>query len=161
MRRRTFIAGIGGAATWPMVAFALPVMGALAVPGLAQGQQRDKLYRIGIPNTFPPSTWRAFPSSQAFLAGLHDLGYDEGRNLALEFRTTNGDMKRILDVSAEVAALNVNVIFKDTCGVALNAAMQATKTIPIVVAACNDDMVETGIIKSLAHPGGNVTGLNK
>jgi putative ABC transport system substrate-binding protein len=70
-------------------------------------------------------------------------------------------MKRIFEVSAEVAALNVNVIFKDTCGVALNAAMKATRTIPIVVAACNDDMIETGIIKSLAHPGGNVTGLNK
>jgi hypothetical protein len=81
MRRRTFIAALGGAAAWPVVAsaVALLVVGALAAPGLAQGQQKEKLYRIGIPNVFPPSTWRAFPSSQAFLAGLHDLGYDEGR----------------------------------------------------------------------------------
>jgi putative ABC transport system substrate-binding protein len=105
--------------------------------------------------------WRSFPGSQAFLAGLHDLGYDEGRNIALEFRTTGGDPTRLPDVTAEVVALNVDVIFKDTCGAGLNAAMQATKTIPIVVAACNDDMIETGIITSLAHPGGNLTGLNK
>jgi putative ABC transport system substrate-binding protein len=65
------------------------------------------------------------------------------------------------EIAAEVVALNVDVIFENVCGASVNAALQATKSIPIVVAACNDDMVETGLVASLAHPGGNVTGLNK
>jgi ABC transporter substrate binding protein len=108
----------------------------------------------------PQSTWRALPATQAFLSGLHDLGYDEGRNFAIEYRWTEGDLKRLPAIAAEVVVLNVDVISQNTCGAGLNAARQATKTIPIVVAACDDDMTETGIIGSLARPGGNVTGLN-
>jgi ABC-type uncharacterized transport system substrate-binding protein len=70
-------------------------------------------------------------------------------------------LKRLPEVAAEVVALNVDLIFRDVCGGATNAAMRATKTIPIVVVACNDDMIETGLVASLAHPGRNLTGLNK
>lgn len=142
-------------------AIALLIMSALAVPGAAQGQHAEKMYRIGMISLLSESTWRALPTSQALLSQLHDLGYDEGRNFAIEYRWTEGDLKRLPAVAAEVVALKVDVLFHNVCGVGLNAAMQATKTIPIVVAACNDDMIETGVIASLAHPGGNVTGLNK
>jgi putative tryptophan/tyrosine transport system substrate-binding protein len=131
-----------------------------AVSSLAHAQQSGKIKRIGMIATVPPATWRTLPSVQAFLSGLHDLGYDENQNFTIEFRWTN-DVKRMPDIAAELVALNVDVIYRDVCGAATNAAMQATKTIPIVVAACNDDMIETGLVASLAHPGGNLTGLNK
>jgi putative ABC transport system substrate-binding protein len=118
------------------------------------------MYRIGMVSLLSESTWRALPTSQALISELHNLGYDEGRNFEIKYRWTD-DAKRLPAVAAEVVALNVDVLFHNVCGVGLNASMQATKTIPIVVAACNDDMIETGVIASLAHPGGNVTGLNK
>ncbi len=95
------------------------------------------------------------------LAGLRDLGYEEGRNIAIEFRSAEEKWERLPDLAAELVGLKVDVLVVGVCEAALNAARQATSTIPIVVAACNDDMVETGIITSLAHPGGNVTGLSK
>ena len=140
---------------------ALLVVASFALSGAVHAQQTGKIWHIGMNSFIPLSTWRTLPTSQAFLAGLHDLGYDEGRNIALDVRSVEQDWKRMPSVTAEIVALNVDVIFVNVCGVSLNSAMQATKTIPIVVAACNDDMIETGIIASLAHPGGNVTGLNK
>jgi ABC-type uncharacterized transport system substrate-binding protein len=132
-----------------------------ALSATVHGQQGEKVYRIGMISFIPLWTWRTLPTTQAFLAGLHDLGYDEGRNIALEFHSADGDPKRLPDIVADLVGLKVDVIFRDVCGAGTNAAIQATKTIPIVVAACNDDMVETGDIASLAHPGGNVAGLNK
>jgi putative ABC transport system substrate-binding protein len=131
-----------------------------AASSLGHAQQSGKIKRIGMISAVPPATWRTLPSTQAFLSGLHDLGYDENQNFTIEFRWTN-DVKRMPDIAAELVGLNVDLIYRDVCGAALNAAMQATKTIPIVVAACNDDMIETGLVASLAHPGGNLTGLNK
>jgi putative tryptophan/tyrosine transport system substrate-binding protein len=140
---------------------ALLVVGTFALSGLTYGQQARKVQHIGMISVLPLSTWRELPTSKAFLAGLHDLGYDEGRNFTLDYRSSEGDFNRLPEVAAEVVGLKVDVIVQNVCGSSLNAARQATKTIPIVVASCNDDMVETGIIASLAHPGGNVTGLNK
>jgi putative tryptophan/tyrosine transport system substrate-binding protein len=133
----------------------------LLASSVAHAEHSEKIKRIGMISTISPATWRALPGVHALLSGLHDLGYDEGRDFVIEYRWTEGDVKRLPDIAAEIVALNVDVIFRDVCGVALNAALEATKTIPIVVGACNDDMVETGIIKSLARPGGNLTGLNK
>jgi putative tryptophan/tyrosine transport system substrate-binding protein len=134
----------------------------LALPSVTYGQQGGKIWRIGMISTLPPATWRALPGTPALLSGLHDLGYDEGRNFTIEYRWTEGDLNRLPAIAAEVVALNVDVIFRDVCGAVTDAVMQATKTIPIVVAACNYDMIEAGgMVASLAHPGGNLTGLNK
>jgi ABC-type uncharacterized transport system substrate-binding protein len=165
MRRREFIARLGGA--WRVVArsfaFTTATASALLFLGTAFGeaQQQTKMYRIGMVATLPLSVWRQLPTSQAFLSGLHDLGYDEGRNFTLEYRSIDGNWERLPEVAKEVVTQKVDVIVQNVCGAALDAAREATKTIPIVVAACNDDMVESGIIANLAHPGGNVTGLNK
>jgi putative ABC transport system substrate-binding protein len=105
--------------------------------------------------------WRDLDSSKAFLSGLDDLGYIEGKDFAIEFGWAEGELNRLPAIAADLVARKVDVLYPNVCGATLNAAMQATRTIPIVVAACNDDMVELGTIKSLAHPGGNVTGLNK
>jgi putative ABC transport system substrate-binding protein len=148
VRRRDFIKVIvGSLAVWPLVAHA---------------QQGSKIHRIGmISPSLPLSTWRESSFVREFLAGLHDLGYEEGRDIAIEFRSVEGNWERLPDIAAELVGLRVDVLMSSVCGATLNAAMRATNTIPIVVGACNDDMVETGIIASLAHPGGNVTGLSK
>jgi putative tryptophan/tyrosine transport system substrate-binding protein len=70
-------------------------------------------------------------------------------------------LDRLPDIAAQLVALPVDVLIASVCGAPLDAAMQATKTLPIVVAACDDDMVEIGVVASMAHPGGNVTGLTK
>src|SRR5262249_7289031 len=98
----------------------------------------------------PLSMWRESPFVRAFLAGLRDLGYEEGRNIAIEFRSAEENWERLPDIAAELVALKVDVLISNVCGATLTAAMRATNTIPIVVGACNDDMVETGIIASLA-----------
>ena len=147
MRRREFITLIGGAASLPLI---------------ARAQQGGKIHRIGmISASVPLSMWRETSFIREFLGALHDLGHEEGRDLAIEFRSAEGNWERLPHIAAELVGLKVDVLVSSVCGAPLNAAMRATNTIPIVVAACNDDMVETGIIASLAHPGGNVTGLSK
>jgi putative ABC transport system substrate-binding protein len=129
---------------------------------VASAQQVKKLPRIGlIWATTPVATWREAPAGKNFLKGLHDLGYEEGRNIVIEFRSAEGHWERLPGIADQLVALKVDVLVSGVCGAPLNAARQATSTIPIVVAACNDDLVETGIIASLARPGGNVTGLSK
>jgi putative ABC transport system substrate-binding protein len=131
----------------------------LALSSAAYAQQ-EKIPRVGfIGASASLSVMRTF--FQPFIANLRNLGYEEGRNIALEFRSAEGHPERLLAIAAELVALKVDVLDVGVCGAPLNAARQATKTIPIVVNVCNDDMVETGIIASLAHPGGNVTGLSK
>jgi ABC transporter substrate binding protein len=148
MRRREFITLIGGAAA--------------SLPLIARAQQGGKIHRIGmISASVPLSMWRETTFIRDFLGGLHDLGHEEGRDIAIEFRSAEGNWELLPDIAAELVGLKVDVLVSSVCGAPLNAAMRATNTIPIVVAACNDDMVETGIIASLAHPGGNVTGLSK
>jgi len=95
--------------------------------------------------------------SPAFMQGLRDLGYVEGKNIALVFRTTEGKNERYSDLVAELVRLKVDVIVTPGFSTAL-AASRATKTIPIVMAS-NPDPVELDLVASFAHPGGNVTGL--
>jgi putative tryptophan/tyrosine transport system substrate-binding protein len=143
------------------------VAAALLTTGIIAGsagnaQQGGKIPRIGlIWATTPLATWRENPTSQGFLNGLHDLGYEEGRNIIVELRSAEGHWERLPDIADQLVGLKVDVLVSAVCGAPLDAARQATSTIPIVVAACNDDPVETGIIASLARPGGNVTGLTK
>jgi putative ABC transport system substrate-binding protein len=137
---------------------------ALVVMGMggALAQPPVKTYRLGmLAVSLPPGQWRSAPQMRSFLEGLQQLGYVEGRNLAVEYRSAESKMERFPELATELVALNVDVLWVPTCGAELTAAMRATTTIPIVVAACSDDMVGAGIVQSLAHPGGNVTGIQK
>ena len=126
----------------------------LAATALAWAQPPAKVYRIGVILTsVTTSKWRALPNWQAFQDGLRQLGYVEGQNLVFESRSAEGKLDRLPGVAAELVALKPDVIIASTCGAPLDTVRRATTTIPIVVAA--------GIVASLAHPGGNITGQQK
>lgn len=140
----------------------LVLVGLLAAPIIAFAQPPQKIHRIGLLATgASPSAWRALPNWHLFLEGVRELGYVEGKNLVIEFRTAEGKLDRLPDVAAELVGSKPDVILIATCGAPLDAARRATNTIPIVVAACTGDMVATGIVASLARPGGNITGQQK
>lgn len=103
--------------------------------------QQHSVPLVGIIATSTPmATWRQSGFAQAFLKGLHDRGYEEGRNIAVEYRSAEGNWQRLPAIAAELVGLNVDVLVSATCGAALDAARQATSTVPIVVAVCNDDI---------------------
>ena len=123
---------------------------------LAQAQQAKKIPRIGyLSGRGDPST--PDPLVEAFRQGLRDLGYIEGKNILVEYRYAEGKLDRIPSLVAELVQLKVDVLVSATPG-AIRAAKQATKTIPIVMLT-NVDPVATGIVVSLARPGGNITGV--
>jgi putative ABC transport system substrate-binding protein len=119
----------------------------------AQAQQTTKIPRIGYLSGTSPEA----PSIEAFRRALRDLGYIEGKNLLFEYRDTGVTQDRIPGLIAELVQLKVDVLVVST-GAMIRAAKQATKTIPIVMVT-TEDPVATGLIDSLARPGGNVTGL--
>ena len=127
---------------------------ALCVP--AEAQQRTKTPRIGLLTTLSAAALSDW--IEAFRQGLHELGYVEGQNLAIDYRY--GDLKRdrLLDLSADLIRLKVDIIVTVGSG-GTRAAKAATSTIPIVMAS-DDDPVGNGFVASLARPGGNVTGLS-
>lgn len=128
----------------------------------ANAQQDGRVYRIGIiAGSSSPATWRQESTFQRFLKGLRDFGYEDGQNIAVEFRSAEGRPELFPDIAADLVSLKVDVLVPTVCGQMIDAMRKATSTIPIVVAVCNDDMVETGIVKSLARPGGNITGNSK
>jgi putative ABC transport system substrate-binding protein len=131
--------------------------GALLVAPLAtEAQQAAKIARIG----YLSSSLAATPNRQeAFRQGLRDLGYVEGRNLVIEYRDAEGNVDRFPALAAELVALKVDVIFVGGGTRVTLAAMQATKTIPIVFTGVGDP-VESGLVTNLARPGGNATGLS-
>jgi len=141
MNRRVFIGTVG--------------FGLLAAPLAAEAQQATKVARIGS----LLSNRAANPHlHEAFGQGLRDLGYVEGRNVAIEIRSAEGKLERLPALAAELVALKVDVIVAGGTLAAV-AAKQATKTIPIVFVAAADP-VTSGLVTSLARPGGNVTGLS-
>jgi putative ABC transport system substrate-binding protein len=127
----------------------------LAVAVIAEAQQPAKVPRIGYVATTAPDT----PNNLAFRQGLRDLGYIDGKNILVEDRYAAGKADRIPSLVAELVQLKVAVIVSPTLA-AIRAAKQATKTIPIVM-VIPDDPVATGLVDSLARPGGNVTGLTR
>jgi len=139
MRRRDFIMLLGGAVAWPLAARAqqppVPVIGFL-----------------GASSRFNWAGWTA-----AFVEGLRDLGWIEGRTVKIDYRWAEGQSQRYAESAAEFARLKVDVIV--TVGSAVPAAKQATATIPIVF-ALTVEPVTSGMVASLAHPGGNVTGFS-
>jgi putative tryptophan/tyrosine transport system substrate-binding protein len=127
----------------------------LAVPFAATAQRAAKVARIGyLGRDIVPA--RHLP--EAFLKGLHGLGYVEGRNFVIEYRDAEGKTERLPALATELVALNVDVIVAASIQPAL-AARQATRSLPIVFAAVGDP-VSNGLVTSLARPGGNVTGLS-
>jgi putative tryptophan/tyrosine transport system substrate-binding protein len=141
MTRREFISLLGGAAAWPLA---------------ARAQQPAKLPTIGFLGAGTSSShgqWAA-----AFVQRLHELGWIEGRTVAIEYRWAEGRTERFDEIAAEFVRRKVDVIVTSATA-AIVAAKQATSVIPIVFAAAGDP-VGTGLVASLARPGGNVTGLS-
>ncbi len=131
-------------------------LGLLLAPLAAAAQQPGKVYRIGV-LLIGSRTGYALPLVDAFRQGLREFGYVEGRNVAFEYRFADGKLERLPDLAAELVRSRVDVIVTSATP-AIQAAMNATRTIPIVMAA-SADPVGTGLVSSLARPGGNITGL--
>ena len=140
MKRRQFITLLGGAAAWPLA---------------ARAQQPAKLPTIGLLGAATPATWGLFVA--AFVRRLLELGWIEGRTIAIEYRWAEGRDERFAEIAAEFVRLKVDVIV--TAGATIVAAKQATSLIPIVFAVAADP-VGAGLVASLVRPGGNVTGLS-
>src|SRR5438132_6753149 len=128
---------------------------ALAPFGLAEAQQPGKIPRIGYLSA--PSRSAQSARHESFRQGLRELGYVEGKTIVIEWRFADGQLERLPDLAAELVRLKVEVIVAGGLPAA-RAAKQATTTIPIVMTG--GDPVGTGIVASLARPGGNVTGLS-
>jgi putative ABC transport system substrate-binding protein len=131
-------------------------MAALAAPLAAEAQQPGKVPRVGFLG--PRSRLDGAPFVNAFLQGLRELGWVEGQNIAIEYRFAEGRLDRLPDLAAELVRLNVDVILAGSTPPAL-AAKNATRTIPIVMGT-SADPVGSGLVASLAWPGGNITGLS-
>jgi putative ABC transport system substrate-binding protein len=129
--------------------------GLLVAPLVAEAQQAAKVPRIGwlVANLAGKSHM-----TEGFLQGLRDLGYIEGRNIVIEIRDAGGKLEQLPALAAELVALKVDVILAGGTAQAL-AAMEATKTIPIVFTATVDPVAD-GLVTSLSRPGGNVTGVS-
>jgi putative tryptophan/tyrosine transport system substrate-binding protein len=127
-------------------------VGLLAPPAVALAQTLAKPARIGILGSSDGTAW------DGFRQGLRDLGYVEGRNLAIEWRWVQGDANRYPAMAKELVQMKVDLIVTSSTPAAL-AALQATSSIPIVM-AISAYPERIGLVDSLAHPGGNVTGLS-
>src|SRR6516164_5604189 len=139
MRRREFIMLVGAAVAWPLA---------------ARAQQAGKLPTIGYLGTAGASAWA--PWTAAFVQRLHELGWIDGRTVAIQYRWAEGRAEHLAEIAGELVRLKVDVIV--TGGNAALAVKQASSVVPIVFALV-DDPVGMGLIASLARPGGNVTGL--
>src|SRR4051812_13844866 len=132
------------------------------MPLPSAAQPRAKVHRIGmLSTTLSADNWRTALAYHAFREGLRELGYVEGQNIAIEYRSSDGKPDVLSGLAEELAGLRPEVMLVSVCGAPLDAMRRAGPDIPIVVGACTDDMVASGIVKSLGHPGGNVTGQQK
>ena len=143
MRRREFITLVGGAATvWPF---------------RASAQQAVKVARIGILSPFSAADAKLW--HQAFLSGLRDLGWVDGKNIVIEYRFADGQNDRLPALISELIQDKVDLIVTAVTNDTL-VAKTATKNIPIVMAAAGDP-IGAGLVASLSRPGGNITGLSQ
>ncbi len=128
----------------------------LVAPAMSDAQPTGKVYRIGVLDNRSMALNTA--NIEAFRQGMRELGYKEGQNLELTYRSSDGDDSRFPGLASELVRLNVDLILTRGTPAAV-AAKNATRAIPVVMAASGDP-VGTGLVKSLAHPGGNLTGLS-
>ena len=131
----------------------------LALGVIAEAQQPKKVQRIGYLSSSDPAT--DFNRSEPFRLALRELGYIEGENIAIQYRYRYGEGKRnrLSELAAELVRLKVDIIVVAGGDPPIQAAKNATKTIPIVMMGQGSDPVEAGLVESLARPGGNVTGV--
>src|SRR5262245_50747467 len=141
MKRRRFLGVLGSSVAWSLAARAQPAAKISRIGFLGLANEKAHAYRL-----------------DALRAGLRDLGYVEGRNIAFEYRWAEGNYERLPGLAAELVRLNVAVLMTHTVPGA-QAARRATSTIPIVGTAVADRL-STGLVESLARPGGNLTGLS-
>jgi len=127
---------------------------ALASPLPSFAQPQTKVWRIGLLSSENPSSYKT--RIEALRAGLRNFGYEEGKNLVIEFRWAEGKLDRLPELAAELVRLNVDFLVTHAAA-PTRAAKQATTTIPIIMAA-SADPVAMGLVASLARPGGNITG---
>jgi putative tryptophan/tyrosine transport system substrate-binding protein len=148
MRRRELIAGLGGAVVaWPIRLMA---------------QQPSKVYRVGYffstaPLAVMVGSDPIDPVTKAFVHGLRALGYIEGENLVLERRSAEGKFERIDEIAAELVGLKLDVIVTGSGDFMAQALQRVTRSVPIIVSG-SFDPVGAGLVKTLSHPGGNITG---
>src|SRR5262245_18508843 len=129
----------------------------LAAGMTAEAQQAAKVHRIGYLSALDPGSEST--RSQAILLALRDLGYAKGQNLSIEYRYAEGKLDLLPQLAAELVRLKVDVIVVTGGVTEVTQAMNATKTIPIVMTGLSADPVEAGLVESLARPGANVTGI--
>jgi putative ABC transport system substrate-binding protein len=141
LRRREFITFLGGAAAWPVV---------------ARAQQPDRMRRIGVLMGWSESDPEAQSDLAAFVQGLQQLGWVDGRNVRIDYRWANGDVNRMGTFAKELVELRPDVILANTTPVTA-ALKRETQTIPIVFVIVSDP-VGAGLVASLPRPGGNITG---
>jgi putative tryptophan/tyrosine transport system substrate-binding protein len=145
MRRRRILAGL-----------LLPLV---AAPLVAAAQPAGKVYRVGYLATDSGPVAAGPPPSEVFRQRLRELGWVDGQNIAIEFRSAEGRIDRLPSLAEEFVRLKVDVIYVPGGTPAARAAREATSTIPIVVGGVADP-VRSGLVSSLVRPGGNLTGLS-
>jgi len=144
VKRRQFIALVGGAAgTWPLK---------------VRAQQPSKIRRVGWLGPSPDLPFQVL-GRQILLSGLHKLGFNEGQNLVYEHRRTDQGVANAFIGANELVASKADVLVADGPEISLQAAAAARPAVPVVMLAINYDPIERGYVKSLAQPGGHVTGL--
>jgi putative ABC transport system substrate-binding protein len=141
MRRRQFIAGLGGAAAWPLA---------------ARAQQGDRVRRIGVLMPYDENDPVAKARISAFTQALGDLGWIDGRNVRMDVRWTGGDTNRMRALADELVGLQPDIILTNATP-ATTAVQRGTRTIPIVFVSVGDP-VGSGLVAALNQPGGNITG---
>jgi putative ABC transport system substrate-binding protein len=141
MRRREFIAGLGSAAAWPMI---------------ARAQQPDRMRRIGVLMPFGENDPEPKRRISVFIQALADFGWTEGRNMRMDLRWGGGDANRIRALALELVGLQPDIIVTNATAATV-AVQRETRTIPIVF-AYGGDPVANGIVARLDRPGGNATG---
>jgi putative tryptophan/tyrosine transport system substrate-binding protein len=142
--RRQFITAIGGAAAWPLAARAQQLAGRTARIGIVRPSLDNPVVSLGYP---------------AFLDELKKSGFIEGQNLTIEVVREDQDAQRLFAETADLVRSNVELLAVSGSEITLQAAIAASRTIPIVMLAINFDPIARGYVKSLARPGGNITGV--
>jgi putative ABC transport system substrate-binding protein len=132
-----------------------PLLFALCVPVWAQ--QPKQFFRVGYLS--PQGESREFVRAEAIRLALRKLGYIEGQNIAIEYRFAEGKLDRLPELAAELVRLKVDIIVTAGGYIAIAAAKNATTSIPIIMVGAGIDPVVSGLVESLAHPGGNLTGV--